>query len=411
MQKSFTCCVGTGMENHALHGDGIYYESADTVWVNIFAPSTAELSSGAKVSMESDFPDGDTAKLAFTVPRGSQTFTLQLRRPGWAGDAFAVKVNGQRIDVPPVASLRVGGAGGRDLGFDAGTLPSSYVSIARAWKTGDVVEVAIPKSLRLEPTPDDKSVAAIMWGPLVIAGDLGPRRQGPGSSPITPLALVAANGPVDSWVLPVGDHVGNFRANGVARSLSSPSNPASSVVLAPFYRTHGRTYAVYFDVLTPSGFDAKVASRAADAERQRRLEAATVGSIRPGDAANEQTVNYRSEPADRPVIRTNNRTARGGPGWLSYDLPVDGSADSAVVVTYFNDLGLPVVTDFRILVDGTAIARYTPNREAAEFWDAVYPVPSALASGKNKITVRFEAPANERIAPIYAVRVVRAKGM
>ena len=26
MTQSFTCCVGTGMESHALHGDGIYYE-------------------------------------------------------------------------------------------------------------------------------------------------------------------------------------------------------------------------------------------------------------------------------------------------------------------------------------------------------------------------------------------------
>ncbi len=411
MQKSFTCCVGTGMENHALHGDGIYYESADTVWVNLYAPSTAELSNGTKLSMDSDFPDGDSAKLAVTIPRGTQTFTLQLRRPGWADDAFSVKVNGQRIHVPPVASLRVGGAGGRDLGFDSGTRPSSYVSIARAWKTGDVVEVAIPKSLRLEPTPDDTSVAAIMWGPLVLAGDLGPRRQGPGSSPITALALVAADRPVEQWVVPAGNRIGDFRATGVARSLSNPSNPASNVALAPFYRTHGRTYAVYFDVLTPAGFDAKVASRAADAERQRRLEAATVGSIRPGDTANEQTVNYHSEPNDRPVIRTNNRTARGGPGWFSYDLPVDATADAAVVVTYFNDLGLPVVTDFRILVDGTPIARYTPNHDATDFWDAVYPVPSSLLNGKSKVTVRFESAANERIAPVYTVRVVRAKAM
>ncbi|HUX35100.1 MAG TPA: beta-L-arabinofuranosidase domain-containing protein, partial [Gemmatimonadaceae bacterium] len=26
MFESFTCCVGTGMENHALHGDGVYFE-------------------------------------------------------------------------------------------------------------------------------------------------------------------------------------------------------------------------------------------------------------------------------------------------------------------------------------------------------------------------------------------------
>ena len=47
MQRSFTCCVGSGMESHALHGDGIYYErgmSSDgaRLWVNIYAPSTAQ---------------------------------------------------------------------------------------------------------------------------------------------------------------------------------------------------------------------------------------------------------------------------------------------------------------------------------------------------------------------------------
>jgi DUF1680 family protein len=32
MLRSFTCCVGSGMESHALHGDGIYYESDDRLW-------------------------------------------------------------------------------------------------------------------------------------------------------------------------------------------------------------------------------------------------------------------------------------------------------------------------------------------------------------------------------------------
>ena len=41
MFSSFTCCVGTGMENHALHGYGIYYQSGDKLWVNFFTPSTA----------------------------------------------------------------------------------------------------------------------------------------------------------------------------------------------------------------------------------------------------------------------------------------------------------------------------------------------------------------------------------
>ena len=31
MQQSFTCCVGSGMESHAIHGDGLYYEAGDAL--------------------------------------------------------------------------------------------------------------------------------------------------------------------------------------------------------------------------------------------------------------------------------------------------------------------------------------------------------------------------------------------
>src|SRR6185369_17787950 len=62
MLQSFTCCVGTGMESHALHGFGIYFESADTtnptLWVNLFASSTAEFpGAGVSLKMDTGFPD------------------------------------------------------------------------------------------------------------------------------------------------------------------------------------------------------------------------------------------------------------------------------------------------------------------------------------------------------------------
>ena len=422
MQRSFTCCVGTGMENHALHGYGIAFESpnAETVWVNIFAPSTAELSNGARVTMETGFPDGDSAKLTLSTPR-ERRFRLAVRRPGWAGDGFALSVNGQRIDVPPIASLRAGAAGGRDLGFDAGSLPpSSYVEITREWRTGDVVSVTLPKSLRLEPTPDARSVAAIMWGPLVLAGDLGPRREGRGdndgdgpsdeSDRAEPPALVAADKPLDSWISPAGNAPGNFRAIGVARSIQT-RNALPDVSLAPFYRTQGRTYSVYFDVLTPAELEARAASAAAERERVRQMEAATLAFVQVGDAGAEQKYGYRSEPADRPVIRRERRPARGGVGWFSYDLPVatPSGADVALVVTYLNDVGLPMLADFDILVDGTRVARYVPNETASSWWDATYDVPAALTRGKSSVTVRFQAAngGDSRMVPIYGVRVVR----
>lgn len=423
MQRSFTCCVGTGMENHALHGDGIYYESGDTVWVNIFAPSTAELSNGAHIVMETGFPDGDHATIKVSAPHPT-SFMLAVRRPGWAGDGYAVKVNGEPVSVPLEASLRAGAAGGRDMGFDALLPPpSSYVEVKRAWTTGDTVEITLPKTVRLAPAPDNPLVAAVMWGPLVLAGDLGPRREGASdddpdggggeapratSAPIVAPALVGGDRPIAQWVEPSSTRPGDFRAVGVAREFVQPNAPLRDVALTPFYRTQERTYSVYFDVVTPAQFDAHVAALAADHAHQQRIESATIAFIKPGDTQSEQTSNYQSDPAKRPLIRTEHHTGRGGTGWFSYDVPVESGTDLALVVTYYNDLGFPVLANFQILVDGAPLARYEPNRTATSFWDARYAVPASMVTGKSKVTVRFEAEAGNRIAPVYGLRMIRA---
>ncbi|MFI5310857.1 MAG: beta-L-arabinofuranosidase domain-containing protein, partial [Gemmatimonadales bacterium] len=387
MLESFTCCVGTGMESHALHGLGIYYESADTVWVNLFVPSSAQLTTaGARLTTETGFPDGDSASIALTLPAPKE-FTLAVRRPAWAGDGFEVRVNGARIEQPPLASLFNPSAGGRGgaPGNEAAQVAGSYVEIKRTWSTGDKVELTLPKSVRLEATPDNRQVAAIMWGPLVLAGDLGPRRQprvaGPEPAPVIPM-LVAADRPVADWVVPATTRTGDFRAQQVARVPAQPAS-ISDVSLTPFYRTHRRTYSVYFDVLTPAEFQGKSAAYTAERERQRRLEAATVSFVQPGDRQAEQEYNYQSDPADRRAERTNGRGSRGGPGWFSLDMPVEPTTDMAVVVTYFNELGLPPTPgNFDVLVEGAAVAHFEPDTRATGFHDARYAVPAAASRGK-----------------------------
>jgi hypothetical protein len=168
---------------------------------------------------------------------------------------------------------------------------------------------------------------------------------------------------------------------------------------------------VYFDVVTSSEFDARVAAVAADRERVRRLEAATVAYVRPGDQQAEPNFGYKSDPADRQTGRgANGRTNRAGAGWFSYDLAVNPASPAAIFVTYFNEIGLPpALGNFEIDVDGISVGRYEPNRIATGLFDTRYDVPANLVQGKSKITVRFQAAAgNGRIVPIYGVRVVRA---
>jgi hypothetical protein len=287
--------------------------------------------------------------------------------------------------------------------------PSSFVELKRTWKSGDIVELTLPKSVRLEPTPDNKTVTAIMWGPLVLAGDHGPRREGRASATDAPVpVLVAGDRPIGDWLVSAGQP-GNYRANQVGRMPSAPTTPMD-VSLAPFYRTHRRTYSVYFDVLTPAEFDARAAALAAERERFRRIEAATLGFVQPGEMQPERDFSYRSEPSDRPVQRTNGRGNRGGAGWFSFDLPVDPSTEMAVVVTYLNELGLPPATgNFDIQIDGTTIAHFAPNATAAGFYDAQYAVPANLVGAKSKATVRFQALGNGRIAPVFGVRMIRSR--
>jgi DUF1680 family protein len=412
MQESFTCCVGTGMENHALHGYGVYYESPDTVWVNLFVPTTARLTMrNVSLTMDTGFPEGETATLTITSAKPTD-FTLALRRPPWAGDGYTVKVNGTSVDVPPLASLRPGAAGGRAMGTeDSLPLASSYVEVKRTWKTGDVVEVTIPKSLRIEPTPDNPTVAAIMWGPLVLAGNLGPRqevRTAGGSDASIPV-LVAGNRPVAEWVVP-GSRAGDFTVRQVARNLSTPSDSATDVSLTPFFRTHRRRYSVYFDLLSPAEFENRVFELAEYRRRATAIEAATLVSIPVGDTTIEHDYNYQTDPTNRPATRANRRSSRSGTGWFSYDLPVDNTSAMALIVTYFNEPGLPpTLADFDVRIDGTSIGKFEPNRSASGFFDTQYAIPATLVAGKSKVTVRFDAGTTGRIAPVFEVRMIRAK--
>jgi uncharacterized protein len=410
MLRSFTCCVGTGMENHGLYGDGLYYESDDTLWVNLFVPSTAHFTLGAvRLAMETSFPDGDEATIHLTLP-APKAFTLALRRPSWAGDGFGVAVNGQTIEQPLLATLRAGAAGGRNVGLDTTSLqPSSYVELARTWKTGDTIDVTLPKSVRLEPTPDMREVVAIMWGPLALAADHGPRNNGRDeSAPAAPVpVLVAADRPVAGWLVPEAK-AGDFRAQGVARLAADPTATPADLSFTPFYRTHRRRYSVYVDVVTPAAFDDRTAALTAEQARVRRLEAATLGFVQPGDPQRERDANYQSEPADRAIGHAAGRANRAGPGWFSFDLPVDGGGDIALVVTYLNDLGLPPAAgNFEILVDGRSVARFEPNVKARGFFDVHYAVPAELTRDKAKVTVRFQAAGAGRIAPVFGVRTVR----
>ena len=410
MQRDFTCCVGTGMESHALHGYGVWYESDDTIWANQWVPSTAQfVLGGATLAMETGFPEGDSATIRVTVPKPT-AFTLAVRRPVWAGDGFAIAVNGSAIAQPTLDTLYDPVAGGRPggVGNEAERRSGTYALITRTWKSGDTVAISLPKSLHLEPTPDDADVTAIMWGPLALAADFGPRDTKRGEEdPSGPVpVIVSETRSPDAFLEGVG-RPGEFRTRAAVRWLDR-ADAAPPMTFAPFYRTHRRTYSVYVDLLNAMSFASLKGTRDGERAHAAAMDSATIGRVMPGDAESEKGANYRSEPASRPVGRGNRRANRAGAGWFSYDLKVDGTIPMQLAVTYFNEHGLPAPQgNFAILVDGTAVAHYAPDTTRSGFYEAVYAIPAALTLGRKVVTVRFEAPTGARIIPVYGVRTIK----
>jgi len=386
MSRSFTCCVGSGLESHALHGLGIYYESGDRLWVNLYAPSTAQWeSAGVKLAMETTFPEGEAATLTLDV-RAPKTFTLALRRPSWAGDGFNVKVNGTLMTTLPQ--------------------PGGYVEVKRTWKTGDTVSLVLPKRLRIERLADDPTRAAILWGPLVLAGDLGPspeRSRTEGQQPAPSAPALVTDRPVTEWLTPVAGRPGTFWTRGVGYALDEPKS-ARVVQLAPFYTVHRRTYAAYWDLFTSADYTARLAEIAAEKARQQKLAAATLAFVPAGDPEREKPFNPQGE--ETTIVRVDGRPGRRGTKWFSYDVPIDASKQLSLVVTLNGDNRRR--RTFDILVDGTHVGEVTlAQSSVSRFIEPEYLLPPFLVRDKQKVTVRFEATGGNEIAAVFGLRLIR----
>lgn len=137
------------MESHTKYQETVYLRSADAsaLWVNLYVPSTLNWTEKRfSIKQETAFPRGDTAN--FTVT-GQGPLDIKLRVPGWVRNGFYVAVNGEAQSAKDVQ-------------------PSTYLALSRTWKTGDVIQVRMPFSIRTERALDRPDTQAIMWGPVLL---------------------------------------------------------------------------------------------------------------------------------------------------------------------------------------------------------------------------------------------------
>ena len=369
----FWCCVGTGMEAHAKHGESIFWEGEGALLVNLYIPAQAQWKArGAGLRLETGYPYAPESRLTLSTLAKPGRFTVALRVPAWAGKGAKISVNGQAF---------------------APKLDGGYALVERAWKAGDVVAISLPLDLRLESAPGDASTVAVLRGPMVLAADLGPvATPWQGVDP----AMVGEN------LLDRFQPVAVEKATYVARGIMRPAD----LTFVPFYSQYERRSAVYFRRFTEDAWKTEEAAFLAEQARLKDISARSVDVMHLGEMQPERDHNLTSEISYPVAYRNRNgRDARSG-GFFEFDMKVR-PGPLILQATYW---GEERKRQFDILVDGVKIAtQHLQADHPGKFFDVEYPVPEALTQGKTKVRVRFAPPERNTAGPVFGVRLFTAQ--
>ncbi len=217
---------------------GLIYaqDQADAIYVNLYVSSRADFSVGGKtmtLAVESAMPWGGASKIAVSTTADVDG-AIKLRIPGWArnqpvpgmlyryaetsGRPVTIAVNGRGVRAVPDAK--------------------GYVSLARVWKHGDVVDVDFPLEVRRviadSRVKDDGGRMAIERGPIVYCAEwpeaADRRVLDLAVAPETPLEVVAVAGTRDNGPL----------VRTEARRFADPAGTPRSITLIPYYHWANR---------------------------------------------------------------------------------------------------------------------------------------------------------------------------
>ncbi|WP_367209164.1 beta-L-arabinofuranosidase domain-containing protein [Sphingobacterium sp. R2] len=201
----FTCCNGTALESSTKLQNSIYFKSGDNsaLYVNLFVPSTLYWKEkNVTIEQRTDFPKADVTRL---IMKGSGTFDLNIRVPGWATKGFFVTINGRNESIQAT--------------------PGTYLKISRAWNDGDTIELKMPFQFHLDPVMDQPNIASLFYGPILLAAQEPEARK--------------------QWrkiTLEAKDIGSKIKGN-----PSTLEFKIDDAVFKPFYETYGR-HSVYLDV-------------------------------------------------------------------------------------------------------------------------------------------------------------------
>ncbi len=395
--EAMWCCVGTGMENHGKYGQFIYTHVGNALYVNLFVASELNWKEkGLTLKQETAFPYAESSKI--TITSGKVEFPLLVRYPGWVkpGD-FKVSVNGKPVDI-------ISG-------------PSSYVTINRKWKKGDVVEVTFPMHNSVKYLPNVPQYIALMHGPILLGMKTGTEdlahlvaddsRFGQYASgkklPINE-APILVNDNIDA----IAEQITPIDGQPLHFMLKTKMENSISGILQPFFEIHDSRYMIYWLALTEKTHKDYLERLAREEQERQALEARTVDKVQPGEQQPE--TDHKMETDRSNTGNTNDiffRDARNG-HYFSYLMQTGGETELTLRLTFWGQDEWRTC-EFDIMVDDQLMCSVnnTHKWRTSQFKTEDYPIPADLVKGKTQVRIKFVAKQGKQVGEIYGVRLIR----
>lgn len=388
VNQAMWCCVGTGMENHGKYAEFAYAHSGDSLYVNLFMPTTLTWKDkSVKLTQDTQFPYSDASKI--TIEQGG-TFIMAVRHPSWAS-GFKVSVNGEEVSATEV---------------------NGYLPINRTWKKGDVVEISLPMAISVIPLQHYTDYVAFKYGPILLGANVGTdnldglfadeSRMGHAASGLqknlytAPLLIGNRDNLASAFELTDASKL-HFRINGYYSD-----EKWKDLTLEPFSGIHEARYMMYWMNVDEEKWEEIKAELQAEEDSLQLLESRTIDYVITGTQQSESDHDMQSQNSNKGSY--NGEYYRDGQTF-SYKLQTKGYTEGVTLMVRYwgGDSGN---REFDILVDNTVIATESLTGGKNEFINVEYPVPEELLQGKESIRVKFKAKSGNTAGGVYYLRLL-----
>lgn len=175
------CCPGNITRFLSSVSGYVYAQGQGDLFVNLYAKSTADVMlqdlGMVKVTQDTRYPWDGHVRLTVTPTKPALSFAMKLRVPGWArnepvpGDLYRFSdTSTEKVTVSVNGTPLADAVTPEKLNASKG-----YITIARAWKAGDTIDLTLPMPVRRIIANDrveaDRGRVALQRGPIVYTAE------------------------------------------------------------------------------------------------------------------------------------------------------------------------------------------------------------------------------------------------